>query len=82
MSAKSLLAFIGGCAVGATAAILLAPKSGADTREFVIAYLKSKGFTKEKIDEIWDKIKDNIFAWSSMSDIEIAVKDAIKESED
>lgn len=44
---KPLFIFLGGAAVGAIAALLLAPETGEETRAKVKAYLKNKGLISE-----------------------------------
>lgn len=56
-----VLAFVGGAAAGAIAALLLAPEKGEDTRARICRYLKEKGISlkKEDLDELVDKIENN-----------------------
>ena len=46
-----LAAFLAGAAAGAVTALLLAPKSGAETREAL------KGYVKEGADKVTEKVK-------------------------
>jgi gas vesicle protein len=46
-----LAAFLAGAAAGAVTALLLAPKSGAETREAI------KGYVKEGADKVSEKVK-------------------------
>lgn len=79
MSLKKLLIFAGGIAVGAAAALLLAPTSGAELREKIIELLKAKGLSKEKIDELLGKITDKVKSITNMEDLEIIVDEVIAE---
>ena len=56
------LAVVGGVAVGAAVGLLLAPKSGKETRDDIKSYLRSKcPFMKEsKLDALVEKIRAEI----------------------
>jgi len=47
-TAKTLLAFVGGAAVGAAIGILLAPEAGADTRKRIANRVKDIGDTADE----------------------------------
>jgi gas vesicle protein len=79
MNFKNLFAFIGGIAVGAAAALLLAPTSGAELRGKIIELLKAKGVSKEKIDELLAKITEKVKSVTSLDDLEIVVDEVIAE---
>jgi gas vesicle protein len=79
MNFKNLFAFIGGIAVGAAAALLLAPTSGAELRGKIIELLKAKGVSKEKIDELLTKITEKVKSVTSLDDLEIVVDEVIAE---
>lgn len=79
MNLKNLLAFAGGIAVGAVAALLLAPTSGVELREKIIALLKEKGISREKFDELVAKISEKIKSFTSMEDLEIVVDEVLAE---
>jgi gas vesicle protein len=79
MNFKNLFAFIGGIAVGAAAALLLAPTSGAELRGKIIELLKAKGVSKEKIDELLVKITEKVKSVTSLDDLEIVVDEVIAE---
>ncbi len=79
MKLKSLLAFAGGIAVGAVAALLLAPTSGAELRGKIIELLKAKGVSKEKIDELLAKITEKVKSFTTMDDLEIVVDEVLAE---
>ncbi len=55
-----ILAFIGGAAVGAIVALLLAPEKGEDTRARISNYLKEKGINLkgDELDELVNKIEN------------------------
>jgi gas vesicle protein len=57
-----ILAALGGAAIGAAAALLLAPQKGSDTREAIKDYLKTHcpSLKSHKLDAIADKIASEI----------------------
>jgi gas vesicle protein len=79
MNLKNLLAFAGGIAVGAVAALLLAPTSGAELRGKIIELLKSKGISKEKFDELVALITARVKSFTNMNDLEIIVDEVLAE---
>mgnify|MGYP003526865631 FL=1 len=79
MKLKNLLAFAGGIAVGAAAALLLAPTSGAELRGKIIELLKSKGISKEKFDELVALITARVKSFTNMNDLEIIVDEVLAE---
>jgi gas vesicle protein len=79
MNLKNLFAFIGGVAVGAAAALLLAPTSGAELRGKIIELLKSKGISKEKFDELVALISARVKSFTTMNDLEIIVDEVLAE---
>jgi gas vesicle protein len=79
MKLKNLLAFAGGIAVGAVAALLLAPTSGAELRGKIIELLKSKGISKEKFDELVALISARVKSFTTMNDLEIIVDEVLAE---
>ena len=81
---KVLLALVGGAVVGATAALLLAPKSGAELRAEIAAIAREK-YSHLKIDEIsrvvdkvMKRIRNGMCNCHSREDIEAAIDDAAK----
>lgn len=80
MNAKVVLGFLGGLAVGAAVALLSAPEKGVDLRAKIISYLKEKGVSKDRFEEIIAKVKNKLYSWSSMDDIEAAVDEALNDS--
>lgn len=79
MNLKNLLAFAGGIAVGAAAALLLAPTSGAELRGKIIELLKSKGISKEKFDELVALITARVKSFTTVNDLEIIVDEVLAE---
>lgn len=79
MKLKNLLAFAGGIAVGAAAALLLAPTSGAELRGKIIELLKSKGISKEKFDELVALITARVKSFTTVNDLEIIVDEVLAE---
>lgn len=68
---KSLNLFLGGAAVGAVVALLLAPESGEKTRKRIFRFLKSNGLLPAQIgDDIADG-KDEIDALMEQISAEI-----------
>ena len=57
MKNLNLLAFIGGLAIGATAALLLAPDSGANTRHKISGKIKHG---KKKMKELQEVVEEKI----------------------
>ena len=79
MKLKNLLAFAGGIAVGAVAALLLAPTSGAELRGKIIELLKSKGISKEKFDDLVALITARVKSFTTVNDLEIIVDEVLAE---
>ena len=81
---KMLLALLGGAMVGATAALLFAPKSGAELRSEIaaIAREKYKNLSLDEINKLVDKvmsrIRNGMCNCYCKADIEAAVEDAAK----
>ena len=69
----------GGIAVGAVAALLLAPTSGAELRGKIIELLKSKGISKERFDELVTLITERVKSFTNMNDLEIVVDEVLAE---
>lgn len=79
MNGKVLLGFLGGLAAGAAIALLSAPEKGSDLRAKIVAMLKEKGVSKERFDEIIERVKSKVYSWSTMTDIEAAVDEALND---
>ena len=81
---KMLLALLGGAVVGATTALLFAPKSGAELRQEIaaIAREKYKNLNLDEINRLVDKvmsrIQNGMCNCHCKTDIEAAVEDAAK----
>ena len=81
---KVLLALLGGAVVGATAALMLAPKSGAELRAEIAAIAREK-YSQMNLDEIskivdkvMKRIKNGMCNCHCKADIGAAVEDAAK----
>lgn len=79
---KVLLALMSGAVVGATAALLLAPKSGADLRKEIAAIAREKYHhlnldeLNKVIDRVMNRIKNGTCNCHCKADIEAAVDEA------
>ena len=81
---KVLLALLGGAVVGATAALMLAPKNGAELRAEIAAIAREK-YSQMNLDEIskivdkvMKRIKNGMCSCHCKADIEAAVDEAAK----
>ena len=81
---KVLLALLGGAVVGATAALMLAPKSGAELRAEIAAIAREKyshmnlDEISKIVDKVMKRIKNGMCNGHCKADIEAAVEDAAK----
>lgn len=77
-----LVTFIGGALVGAAAALLLAPKSGEETRAQIAELARQKGLylTKDELEAFVDKVMAKIKDYFSDEELEAAVNEAIKDA--
>jgi gas vesicle protein len=81
---KMLLALLGGAVVGATAALLMAPKRGSELRAEIAAIVREKysNMNMDEISRVVDKvmkrIKNGVCNCHCKADIEAAVEDAAK----
>ena len=81
---KMLLALFGGAVLGATTALMLAPKSGRELRQKIaeIAREKYKNMDLDEISHLVDKvmkrIKNGLCNCQCKADLEAAVEDAAK----
>lgn len=81
---KLLLALLGGAVVGATAALMFAPKSGRELRAEIaaIAREKYKNLNMDEISHLVDKvmkrIKNGLCNCQCKADLEAAVDEAVK----
>lgn len=79
-----MAALLGGAAVGAVAALLLAPKSGAELREEITTVAKEKysHLNKEEITALVDKVVEKLkgCCCHCAADIEEAVEEAAQEA--
>lgn len=62
MKVSHLFTFLTGALLGVIIALLLAPESGAETREKINAKLKEKGInlSKDQLDEFIDELKKKL----------------------
>lgn len=92
MNAKNILAFLGGAAVGAAVALLLAPTSGQELRNNIAlkgdelkkqieAKLKEKGISKENWDALVAKVAAKLDEYAGTNEIEAAVQEIIEEDD-
>ena len=81
---KVLLALLGGAVVGATAALLMAPKSGSELRTEIAAIAREKyshmnlDEISRVVDKVMRRIKNGMCNCHCKADIEAAVDDAAK----
>lgn len=80
---KVLAAFVGGALVGVATALLLAPKSGAETRAQIAELARAKGLvlTKAELDAFVNRVVARVKDYFSDAEIEAVVDEAIKEVE-
>ena len=59
MKASTIFSFLGGAAIGALVALLIAPDKGSDTRKKLRHKLKEHGInlSKEEFNELFDRLK-------------------------
>lgn len=92
MNSKTILAFLGGAAVGAAVALLVAPTSGKELRanialkgeelkQKIELKLKEKGISREGWDALVGKIANKLDEYASNNDIEMAVQEVIDEED-
>ncbi|MBO7160152.1 MAG: YtxH domain-containing protein [Paludibacteraceae bacterium] len=92
MNEKTILAFLGGTAVGAAVALLVAPTSGKELRanlavkgeelkKQIELKLKEKGISRENWESLIGKVADKLDEYASNNDIELAVQEAIDEED-
>ena len=80
-SGKVIAALLGGAALGAVAALLLAPKSGAETRQAIIALVREKGvkLNKEELDALCSRVIGKVKDYFTDEELEEAVEEALDE---
>lgn len=81
MKLSHLFAFLGGAVAGAAVGLLLAPDSGANTREKIANMLKEKGIwlDKEALSEFVDKVMAKLKCNFSDDELREAVEEAASE---
>lgn len=79
---KVLAAFIGGTLLGVATALLLAPKSGAETRAQILELAHSKGIPlrKEEIEDFVNKVIAKVQDYFSQSDLDKAIDEVVAEA--
>jgi gas vesicle protein len=81
---KVLLALLGGAVVGATAALLFAPKSGSELRAEIAAIAREKyshmnlDEISKVVDKVMKRIKNGMCNCQCEADLKAAVDDAVK----
>ena len=76
---KPLRVFLGGAAVGAIAALLLAPESGAATRARILTYLKERGIIPPQLQGLADEADADLNGLMAQISAEIDEDVAAKE---
>ena len=81
---KVLAAFIGGAAMGAVAALLLAPKSGAETRQEIMDIVREKGIklNKEELEALCSKVIAKVRDYCSLEELEEAVDEVLNDKKE
>ena len=81
MKLSHILAFAGGIVAGVAAGILLAPDSGANTRQKIADNLKEKGLyiNKESFDAFVAKVKGKLKGAFSDEELDQAVDEVLAE---
>lgn len=77
-----LAGFLGGLALGAVAALLLAPKSGAETRQQIKDIVREKGIklNKEELDMLCSKVIGKVKDYFTEEELEDAVDEALEDA--
>ena len=77
-SSNGLFYFLAGAAAGAALGVLLAPKSGAETREHIAEWVKER---REKGSDLLHKVKDETYAKKdALISAAKAAKDAFRDT--
>lgn len=79
MNLRDILLFTGGVAVGAVAALLLAPTSGAELRAKIAKMLQEKGVTKDRLEDLVAKVSAKVKNISEPNELEIVVDEVLAE---
>lgn len=81
---KIIAAFVGGALAGAAAALLLTPKSGAETRAEIVELARQKGLTlkKEEIEAFVNKVLAKLKDYFSDEELEAAVDEVISDKQE
>ena len=75
-----LAAFLGGAVLGAVTALLLAPKSGAETRQQIVDIIREKGIrlNKEELDAVCSKVIGKVKDYFTEEELEDAMDEALE----
>ena len=81
---KVFAAFVGGAAMGAMAALLLAPKSGAEMRREIMDIVREKGIklNKEELEAVCSKVIAKVRGYCSLEELEEAVEEVLDEKKE
>ena len=81
---KVFAAFVGGAAMGAMAALLLAPKSGAEMRREIMDIVREKGIklNKEELEAVCSKVIAKVRDYCSLEELEEAVEEVLDEKKE
>ena len=76
---KVVAALIGGAAIGAIAALLLAPKSGAETRQQIMAIIREKGvkLNRSELEALCSRVMGKVKDYFTDDELEEAVDEAL-----
>ena len=79
-----MAAFVGGAALGAVAALLLAPKSGVEMRQDIINIVRAKGIklNKEELEAPCSKVIAKVRDYCSLEALEEAVEEVLDEKKE
>lgn len=81
---KVLAAFVGGALIGAVAGLLLAPKTGAETRAEITKILKEQGakLNKEEMEELCNKVIAKVKGYFTNDELREAVAEVLSETQE
>jgi len=81
---KVIAALLGGAVLGAAAALLLAPKSGAETRQQIRDIVREKGIklNKDELDALCSRVIGKVRDYFTDEELEDAVEEALDEKKE
>ncbi|MBR3647913.1 MAG: YtxH domain-containing protein [Paludibacteraceae bacterium] len=81
---KVIAALLGGAVLGAAAALLLAPKSGAETRQQIRDIVREKGIklNKDELDALCSRVIGKVRDYFTDEELEDAVEEALDDVKD